>query len=157
MRITKEEWMLAGSFALLGAIFSMRGFIEFLNTLNPVTGLLFYYGIITVTLFILSYFGLAIFNIKVEKPLQILGATLIIFAFFTIFNFENPYVQIIFNGDSSNVAPAFYGSEDGALWYAWSNVTNNTDTLRILTFIVSPFLLALLGGLLLERRVNLSP
>jgi hypothetical protein len=157
MKITKEELMLAGSFALLGTLFSMKGFIMFLDGLNPVQGLGVYYLIVIATLMILSYFGLAIFNIKINKFSQVLGATLIIFSFFIIFNWESAYVQIVTKGSAENLSNIFLGSEDGAVFWLWSQIIQDLDTLRVLTFIVTPAILSLLGGLLLEKKVNLSP
>ena len=143
MKITNKEWTLVIVFTILGVFFSSKGILFFLESLNPFMGLIIYYGIITVTLLVLSYFEL----ITLKKPKQILGALFIIFAFFVIFNWENPYVQYVTKGNLDQASNVFYGSEDGATWYLWSNITDSIDTIRVLTFIITPALLTLLGGL----------
>jgi len=151
IKITEKEFLLVLAITLMGFIFSMRESILWLNTLNPFQGLIVYYAILYTSLYLLSRAGLIIWEFKIEHPLQVLGATLIIFSFFITVNWENPYVQYITRGSFGDVSTVFYQSEDGATWYLWSQVVQNIELLRILTFIITPFILSLIGVLLVKE------
>lgn len=162
MKLTSKELMLAVSFAIIGFLVSMKEFLLFLNGLNPLQGFLVYYGIVIFTLTILSYFGLVIFNIKIEKFSQVLGASLIVFVFFLIFNWTNPLIQAETMGaDKVNSCSATFtnNSEDGIVFYFWNAIVGVTDlnTLRILVYPITAFVLTLIGGFLVENKVKLSP
>lgn len=139
----------AGAFALLGYIFSSRKFILFLNQLNPLQGLLFYYFQIFLTLETLQYFGLVIGGVKMNSIAQTIGELMIIFAFFIIVDNESEWIQIVVGEDTKkkqNCPPLYLQAEDGATYFFWKTLTGaKPDTLRILTFIVTPILLVSTG------------
>lgn len=139
----------AGTFALLGWIFSSRKFILFLNKLNPIQGLIFYYFQIFVTLEVLQYFGLVIGGVRMTSFSQTFGELLIIFAFFVLVNNESDWVQIVVGEDThqKQVCPRVYTqAEDGAAFYFWKTyVTDNEEVARTLTFVVTPVILVGLG------------
>jgi hypothetical protein len=157
-KLTERELYLAVAFAIIGFILSLREIILFLNSLNPLEGLAVYYIILYASLYFLSRLGLTIFGIKIDKPLQVLGLGLITFAFFILVNWENAYVYITVNGGLDDVPQLYFASEDGAIWFLWYNVVGikNVEIARLLTFVLTPFLLALGGGFLLEHRVILD-
>jgi hypothetical protein len=156
--LTKRELYLACSFAIIGFLLSTRLFVNWLGTLNPLQGLVIYYIILYIALYVLSRLGLTVFGLRIEKPLQIFGLGLITFAFFIIVNWESAYVNIVNIGNADSVSQAYFASEDGAIWFLWYDVIGikNVDISQILTFVVTPFLMALLGGLLLEQKVSLT-
>lgn len=137
------------AFAVLGYLFSSRQFILFLNRLNPFQGLLFYYLQLFVTLEVLQYFGLVIGGVKMQSITQTIGELMIVFAFFILVDQESAWVAYVIGEDEGKKKdyPVVYTqSEDGAVYYLWSTyVTNNPDTARMLTFVVTPVVLVAIG------------
>jgi len=148
--ITKEELALVLVITFMGFAFSLRQFVLFLDTLNPFTGLIIYYIILYFSLYTLSKLGLVIWKIRIKSPLQVLGALLITMAFFITVDWESPWVQYVTNR-TTDVSNVLYQSEDGAFWYLWSFLTNNFEVLRILTYIITPCILTLIGVILVKR------
>ena len=148
--ITAKELALALIIAFLGFAFSMRQWILFLDKLNPFTGLLVYYAILYAALFALSRLGLIIWKFRIKDPLQVLGALLITMAFFITVDWESPWVQIV-TGRTVDVSNVLYQAEDGAFWYLWSFITNNPELLRLLTYVLTPFILTFIGVLLISK------
>lgn len=147
----------AGTFALLGYLFSSRKFILFLNSLNPFQGLLFYYIQLFVTLEILQYFGLVIAGVKMTSLSQTIGELMIIFAFFILVDQESEWVAQVIGDDEGKKKdyPVVYTqAEDGAVYYLWSTyATKDTETARLLTFVVTPVLLVAVGLYLTGGKV----
>jgi len=162
------------AFALMGYLFSSRPIILFMNTLNPLQGLVVYYVIIFVTLEILQLFGLIIGGVRMASLRQTLGEVLIIFAFFVIVDWESGWVQDVVaedrtrrgvpahtSADTSTTlgnqaleCPNVYlQAEDGAVYYLMNTyVSSNKEVARLLSFVVVPAVLAL-AGLYLTRGV----
>jgi len=157
-QLTKEEFLLAVLLALCGLIFSAKSWLVYMADLTPMQGFGIYYLILFIATLALSKLGFSVFNVKISDLSQILGLLLITFSFFVVFNWENPYVQYETMGDFDGASPAFYGSEDAVTWYFYTNTLGITDTdqARILTFVVTPFALTLLGGYLVAKpKLNL--
>lgn len=159
-KITEKEFMLAIVFGILGFLFSMREWILFLDSLNPFQGLVVYYIILYVSLLILSKLGLIIYKFKIENPIQVFGALLITFSFFIIVDWESPYIQAITGRsyDTNAISQVYFQCEDGAVWWVYENIFKITDIgmLRILTYVITPFILSLIGALLISRKVELG-
>ena len=157
-QLTEGEILLAVVFALIGFFLSLRDVVVFLSSLNPIAGLLVYYIILYASLYILSRLDLTIFGLKIDKPIQVFGLTMITFAFFILVNWESAYINLVVNGSSDNVSNLYFASEDGAVWFLWYDVIGIKDLeiSRILTYCVSPFILALFGGLLLDKKITLG-
>jgi len=151
--ITSKEFLLAVSLAVMGLVFSTREWILYLNSLNPIQGLLIYYIILYSSLIVLSKMGLVVFNIKIKNPIQTFGLLLITFAFFITVDWESPYVQLITKGNIEQASNVFYESEDGAIWFFWTNVVGvkDVETARWLTFVITPFILTLVGAFLVSK------
>jgi len=158
LKLTLKEISLAIALAALGFLFTMREMILFLNGLSPIEGLAVYYVIVYLALFILSRMDLVIFGFKIKNVTQTIGLTIITFAFFITVNWTSPYIQYVTTGSVQGASNIFYESEDGAMWYLWSLLlpTVGAEVIRILTYVVSPFLLALLGGLLVSGRIRMG-
>jgi hypothetical protein len=114
--------------------------------------------ILYVSLYILSRLDLVVFGFKIKDPMQTLGLLLITFAFFICVDWESPYVQLVTNRSVENVSPVLFQAEDGAVWFLWHNAIPwaDVETLRLLTYVATPFALALIGGLLVSEKVRLS-
>jgi hypothetical protein len=151
LEITREELALVLVITVMGFVFSMRPWILFLDSLNPFTGLIVYYIILYITLYVLSKMGLVIWKIRIKTPLQVLGCLLITMAFFITVDWESPWIQYVTGRASADVSNVLYQSEDGAFWYLWSFLTNNFEVLRILTYVITPFVLTLIGVILVRK------
>jgi hypothetical protein len=153
LKLTNKEVLLAILIGVMGYVFSTREFILFLNSLDPISGFIIYEIIFYSWLIFTSYLGLAFLGVKIKQPLQLFGLWLIWFALFITIDWESPYVQYVTKGNFEGASGVFYQSEDGAVWYFWHDLLNikNVDMVRILTYVVTPLLLALAGGLLVTR------
>jgi len=158
MQLTEKEVALAVALAVLGFVFSSRQWLLFLDGLNPFQGLIVYYLILYVCLYVLSRLDLVVFGFKIKEPLQTFGLLLITFAFFVCVDWESPYVQFVTGRSVENVSPVLFQAEDGAVWFLWQNAVPwaNVETLRLLTYVATPLILALIGGLLVSEKVKLS-
>ena len=150
--ITAKEFYLAISFSILGFLLTTRLLLNTLEGLNLFLGFIVYYAIIFLTIFILSKLDLVIFGFKIENLAQKIGLVLITFSFFILVNWESPYINIVTHGTAENVSNIYFMSEDGIVWGFWDLIFNNVTLLRVLTFMVTPFLLTLLGGLLVSEK-----
>lgn len=154
--ITKNEFILALSFAVAGFIMSSREVILYFDSLNPIMGLALYYVIITVAVLIFSHYGLTVSGIKIKWSAQIFGTLLIAFVFFLVFNMENPLAQYYTGRVMEGASQIFYQSEDGAIFYLWQSLGNLTvETIRILAFVITPFVLTLVGAKFVEGKVKI--
>jgi hypothetical protein len=161
LKLTTREIVLAGAFALLGFIFYTRTFLNAINLLNPFEGLVVYYVVIWSSLFVLSKFDLVIFGIKIKSLQQTIGILFISFAFFVVVDWSSSYVQWATTGHFGGVSGIFYQDEDGALWAFWSwliPATSNTLIWidRVFAFSVSPAIIAIIGGILTNKKPRLG-
>jgi hypothetical protein len=58
-------------------------------------------------------------------------------------------------GNIEAASPVFYQSEDGMTFFLWSQlfppIPENMEKLRLLTYVVTPFILALVGVFLVTK------
>jgi hypothetical protein len=156
MELTSKEFALAVVLAFMGFAFSTRQWLLFLNQRTPVEGLTIYYIILYGSLLVLSRMGLVVFGLKIDDPIKTFGLLLITFAFFITVNFENPYVQLVTMGNTQGASIVFYGSEDGAVWFLVSQFVSDLWLCRMLTFVVTPFLLTVLGCILVSGKIKIG-
>jgi len=90
--------------------------------------------------------------------LHVIRLVLITFSFFMLVNWESGYVQIATGYPENAVSPIMVQSEDGAIWYVWSRLLPyaSVEQRRILTFVITPFILTLIGGLLVSEKIRLG-
>jgi hypothetical protein len=136
----------ASIFAILGLLFSTKTYITFLHTVNPVLGLLFYYTILYIVIYILHNFGLTIGKTHLDTHLHTIGSIFILFSFFIVFGWESEYMCKSINKDCGPKQ-----SEDAAVYHIWYLITNDIHKARILTYAVTPFTLVIIGSLLIFR------
>lgn len=152
---TSRILFLGISFALLGWILTTRAWLKWANKFSPIGGLFIYYSMVAVILWVLSRSGLVVAGIAVDSPVKIIGSVLIIFSFFIVVNLESAYVAEELNS-GGEVPTLYYHSEDGAVYEFWSRFVSSRPTRRLLTFVVTPLVLAVIGGYLLVDRPTLS-
>lgn len=149
-------------FAILGLIFSTRVWLKFLNKQNPLKGLLIYYIVLIITIIILQSFGLVIGQTKFNSFKHTIGTILIIFSFFIIIDWTSCYTNEITQGQCDtehSISQIYLQSEDGATYWLWSKVFKGKDKIqirRIMTFVITPFILTLIGTMLITSKVSLS-
>lgn len=139
-------------FAIIGFLVTTKSFLKFYNSLGPAKGLAFYYVIISCTIIILEYLGLIIADIHFNSFNHFLGTVFLNFSFFLIVIWSNCYVAEITKGGCKNFTEIYLNSESGATYYLWSKVTNNQKLKRFLTFVITPFILAIIGIFLIKQK-----
>lgn len=159
LEITAKEFQLAIAIAVIGFFFSLRSVLLFYDGLSPLVGLILYYVVFYTMLYLLAKEGLTVWHIKIDRPLQVFGAVLVTFAFFAATNMSSPFVQYTTrNGDIAGASNIYYQTEDGVLWSLWSNYIPvndaNLQLLRVLTYIVSPFVIVLIGELFVTKQIS---
>lgn len=158
LNITKKELLLALFITALGYYFSSRNTLLSLNKLTPIQLLLISYIVLFGSLLYLAKHGLVIWKLRIEHPLQVVGTTMIWFAFFLTMSMENPYVQYTTQGNFEGASNVFYGTEDAVTWTFWtgyiSPIPENIEKLRLLTFVFTPAILTLVGALLVNGKIS---
>jgi hypothetical protein len=134
----------------MGFIVTSKNFILFLDSLDPVRGLAFYYIFMSCAIIILEYLGLIIAGVHFKSIYQFLGTLLLNFSFFIIVIWSNCYTSEMVKGRCNNFSKTYLNTESGATYYLWSKVANDIQAKRILIFVVTPFILAVLGLVLIK-------
>jgi len=144
-------------FGLIGFIFSSRTMIIFMDKLDPFTGLIVYYMFLIITIVLLEHAGLVIAGINFESFNQAFGTVLIIFSYFILIRMESCYMNYVTKGDCKNISNIYLHSEDGATYYLWSKIIKKPETIRFLTYVVTPVVLSFIGVNLITEKVVLTP
>ena len=139
--------MLASALAALGFLLTTRPYIFWLNNVTPLVGLAVYYVILYGALYLLSKAGLTVLNVKIEQNAQTVGLLMITFAFFITVDLTSSYVQFVATGSAAGIANVYLQSEDGAVFWVWQHLLPlaGDEVWRILTYVLTPFTLALVG------------
>ena len=116
--------------------------------------------ILFLIMYVLGRGGLVIFKTQNKSLTQTVGLYLITFAMFITIDWTSGYIQYVCTGNFTGVSSVYMQSEDGVTWYLWSLIIPTTSALaveavHILTYVVTPICLCLLGGYLARRRVEL--
>ena len=158
MELTSKEFALAVVLAFMGFAFSTRQWLLFLSGLSPLEGLIIYYIILYASLYVLSRLDLVVLGIKIKEPLQTFGLLLITFAFFIVADFESAWTQFVTTGTWGGMSNVYIQSEDGALFWIFQQLLpmGSPELWRLLTYCISPFLIALIGGLLASEKIKLG-
>jgi len=141
---------LAATIGLLGFVFTSRQWLQWLHTLGPEMGLFIKHVTILLSIFLLSIVDP---RIKFVHHGQAFGVLFLYMAFVMIFNYQSDWIQDI---DSDNVGDQ---SVDGAVYRRSREILKlNPEMSRLLTFVVIPFLLVLMGSKLIHRnrQVNID-
>lgn len=142
------HFRLALTFAVMGLIFTSRTWLQWLHTFSPEAGLAIKHAAILLAIIILNYSDN---SIKLEYKTGALGIFLVYMAFMIIFNYQSKWVE---ESGSSNVQDQ---TPDGVIYLrARTNLNLNPDLARIVTFVLVPFILAIMGSRLLRRGQKLN-
>ena len=141
--------------SLCGYLFTTKTWIMFINGLTPEVGLAVYYCVVFMMFIVLKEIGLNIGGIEFNSWRHVVGSILIFFSFFILFDFSSCYQNEISYGNC-DVPKNFLQTEDGVVYNFWNRYTKNIEKLRILTYVVTPFILTLVGILLINKKVELS-
>lgn len=138
---------LASVMAVIGLIFTSRPWLNWLGTLSPEAGLFLKY---TLILFIIL--SLHVMDPTVDKPRrQALGVFAIYVAFMLIFNYQSDWIE---ESGSSGVEVQ---SPDGVVYHrARTTFGMKPETARIVSFVILPSLLVLVGSKLVKNGQKLK-
>jgi len=141
----KEHIRLAAVIAAVGFIFTSRSWLQLMNRLSPEAGLL----VKNVIIFSIV-FGLHYVDGLIEIPhRQALGILLVYTAVSMIFNYQSRWIIEAGAGNVENQTP------DGAT-YERARSLFSPDVSRLVTFVLVPFILILIGSRFVSKRVKLD-
>jgi len=139
---------LALAVAFLGFVFTSRQWLQTLHKLSPETGMIAKQLSILVAIFILAR---ADTTLQFKSHHQAVGVLLVYMAFNIIFNYQSEWINDV---DASNVERQ---TPDGAIYHrSRTNLNLNPELARIVTFVLVPFAMVLVGSKLLRNGQNLS-
>jgi Ca2+/Na+ antiporter len=134
--------------AALGFVFTSRPWLRWLNTLSPELGLFVKHVIILLSIVLISSLDP---SIKFAHHRQILGVLLLYVAFVMIFNYQSDWIQ------DANAEDVGDQTVDGAIYHRSREVLKlSPDVSRLLTFVVVPFFLVLVGSLFVHHGQKLN-
>jgi hypothetical protein len=135
---------LAAVIALLGFVFTSRPWLQWLHTLGPEVGLFIKHVTILVSIFVLSNVDP---RIKFVHHGQAVGVLLMYVSFVMIFNYQSGWIQ---DAKAGNVGDQ---TIDGAVYHRSREILKlSPEMSRLLTFVVIPFVLVLVGSRLVNSR-----
>lgn len=137
---------LAGAVALAGFVFTSRTWIGWINTLGPEVGLIVKNIIIFIVIVILN----TIDDVIGPPRRQALGYLLMFMAFNIIFNYQSEWIEDIGAKNVERQTP------DGAIYHRVRGVGLGPDAARIVTFVLAPFLLFMIGSFMLRNGQKLN-
>lgn len=139
------------SFLFIGYLVTTKKFVCFLNTLDPIKGFMLYYLIISISVLLLVKLGLVVSDIHFTSWNHFVGILLLNFAFFIIVIWTNCYFAEIIKGECKNFTRVYLNTESGATYHFWSSITRDRNLRRLLSFVVTPFILSLIGIILIKN------
>lgn len=133
----------ASILALTGFIFTSKPWLQWLNTLSPETGLLVKNVVILLILIILHSTD----SIVGSPHIQALGVLLVYTAFTIIFDYQSGWIDDVGAQNIEHQTP------DGAIYERTRTMLRLApDSARIVTFVVVPFVLFLVGSNLIRHQ-----
>jgi hypothetical protein len=137
---------LAGAVALAGLVFTSRTWLGMINTLGPEAGL----AVKNIIIFIVIYILNAVDGVVGPPRRQALGYLLMFIAFNIIFNYQSGWIK---EARAENVERQ---TPDGAIYHRVRGAGLGPDAARIVTFVLAPFLLFLVGSFVFKRSQKLN-
>ena len=154
--------------AMIGALAASRSFIVFMNKLNPLQGLVIWYSLLAIALFIILHgrsITVAGLGTRSLGFTEILATLMIVWAFQIVLGVESPWAAQASNLDPSQVPAVLYQSEDGVtytllynLFWSLSPCFPNPlwktypDFIAFTTYVLAPIILVLLASLILTAK-----
>lgn len=138
-----KHLQLAGILALTGFIFTSKPWLQWLNTLSPEFGLLVKNVVILLILIMLHSTD----SIIGTPHIQALGVLLMYTAFTIIFNYQSGWI------DDAGAPNIELETPDGAIYERTRTILGlKPENARLVTFVVVPFVLFLVGSNLVRRQ-----
>ena len=159
LSITKEEWKIIISITVAGFVWSIPEFIQYIQSVGNVTGLMIrYIALFVFAFFILNGKSMKVNRFKIKRfgIRETTGLIMIYYAFAVAWNWINScWADIVVKG-VCNMPQMVMVSEDGVLWTLFEPLIPSADVLRLVVYVAMPFILSLMGALLVTRRkINL--
>jgi len=138
---------LAAGVAVAGLVFTSRTWLGLINTLGPEAGLIVKNFIILFVIYLLHFVD----GLIGQPHQQALGFLLVYVSFSMIFNYQSEWIS---DSGAENVERQ---TPDGAVYHRVRNLGLNPDSARIVTFVIVPFVLFLVGSQFIKRgKLNLE-
>jgi hypothetical protein len=140
---------LAATFAILGFVFTSKQWLHFLNKYNPEMGLIIKHSVILLSIYILAWSDP---YIKFVHHHQALGVLLLYMTFVLIFNYQSEWIEDV---KAENVEEQTF---DGVVYHRSKQIPNiEPQMARIVSFVIIPFILVIIGSKLVHRgqKINL--
>jgi hypothetical protein len=129
---------LALTIAAVGFVFTSKPWLQWLHTFSPEVGLLIKNMVIFFVILLLDRVDE---TLRIEQHTQALGVLLVYLSFVIIFNYQSDWIE---DSKSDNVGDQ---TIDGAVYHrARTTFGLSPETARLVTFVVIPFILMLLGS-----------
>ena len=145
--MTHQKLRLATAIAAAGFIFTSRPWLRWLNVLSPEVGLLVKNVVIFLTVFSLHYVD----GLIGPPHRQALGILLVYMGFTLVFNYQSRWIE------ESGAVEVEKQTPDGAMYErARMTLGLSPDTARIVTFVIAPFVLVLVGAHLTRGGIHLE-
>jgi uncharacterized membrane protein len=139
---------LAAAIAALGFVFTSRPWLRWLNKLSPEIGLFVKHVVILFSIFLISSMDP---SIKFVHHRQVIGVLLLYVAFVMIFNYQSDWIQ------DANAEDVGDQTIDGAVYHRSREVLKlSPEVSRVITFVVVPFLLVLVGSRFVHHSQKLN-
>ena len=154
--------------AMIGALAASRSFIVFMNKLNPLQGLVIWYSLLAIALFIILHgrsITVAGLGTRSLGFAEIIATLMIVWAFQIVLGVESPWAAQASGINPSQVPGVLYQSEDGVtytilynLFWSLSPYFPNPlwktypDFIAFTTYVLAPIILVLLASLILTAK-----
>ena len=154
--------------ALMGILAASRSFIIFMNKLNPLQGLVIWYSLLAIALFIILHgrrIAVAGLGTRSLGFAEIIATLMIIWAFQIVLGVESPWAAQASGINPNQVPGVLYQSEDGVTYTLlynlfWSlspyfpNLLWKTypEFIAFATYVLAPIILVLLASLILTAK-----
>jgi len=137
--------------------------VMFLNGLNPAVGMILVFVVVSGAIALLSKLDLIVLGFRWDGFQKFIGWALITFSFYIIISNSSCLQNTLVYGSGAcdKVSNIYFQTPDGAIFYLWSRLipiaTNfGFQMVRLLTYCVTPGLLAFLGGSMVKGKQQLD-
>ena len=154
--------------ALMGFLVAYKNFIVFMNKLNPLQGLVIWYGLLAMALLIIFHgrtVAIAGVGSRSLGLLEVAAILMVVWAFQIVLGVESPWAAYASGKNPEQVPNVIYQSEDGVtytflynLFWSLSPYFPNQlwktypEFIAFLTYVIAPIILVGLASLLLSAK-----
>jgi len=154
--------------ALMGFLVAYKNFIVFMNKLNPLQGLVIWYGLLAMALLIIFHgrtVAIAGVGSRSLGILEVMAILMVVWAFQIVLGVQSPWAAYASGKSPEQVPNVIYQSEDGVtytllynLFWSLSPYFPNQlwktypEFIAFLTYVIAPIILVGLASLLLSAK-----